>query len=129
MRTCNPRWCLGIRVACAAFRTWTLSTGAEPMTSPPEQSAENPKWEEERARFEVLQAVQAFAGSDCAAVVTGRELLAAVDLPCERLYQAITCLSDLGYLTYLGAGPRVCVTHAGIEYVEKEANRRRSVRA
>ena len=85
-------------------------------------------WTEEQMRYKVLDAVYGRAGAQCDREVTGTEIGAQLDLRYEDLFRLIHFLEYHGYLLYLGAGPRVCVTRKGVEYIEEVAGRRRSVR-
>jgi hypothetical protein len=87
-----------------------------------------PEWGEERLRYSILETVYNQAGGHCDKVVTGAEVGAVLDLRYEDLFRGIHFLEHHGYLTYLGSGPRVCITEKGVRYVEELAVRRRSVR-
>ncbi len=46
----------------------------------------------------------------------------------EELFRVIEFLDRKGYLVYHGAGPSVSLTRQGVDYVERHAGRRRSIR-
>jgi hypothetical protein len=87
------------------------------------------EWDEEQLRYRVLHEIYRRAGHDCARTVTGTEIGAALDLRYEDLFRAIYFLSSHEYVQSQEAGPRVCITRSGIEYIETGAGRRRTVRA
>jgi hypothetical protein len=87
------------------------------------------EWGEERLRYRILKTVYDRAGAQCEKTVTGSEIGAALDLRYEDLFRVVHFLEHNGYLIYLGAGPRVCISGKGIGYIEKAAARRRSVRS
>lgn len=45
-----------------------------------------------------------------------------------ELFRVIEFLDRKGYVVYLGAGPLVHITPAGVRYLEEEAGGRRSIR-
>jgi len=85
-------------------------------------------WREERLRYNILRVVYDLAGARCDKVVTGSEIGSLLDLRYEDLFRIIHFLENHAYLTYLGPGPRVCITDRGIRYIEQLALRRRSLR-
>jgi DNA-binding IclR family transcriptional regulator len=85
-------------------------------------------WGEEKLRFRVLRAVYERAGHDCGHPITGSEIGAALHLRFEDLFRVVHFLEYHGYLQYLGAGPRVCITPKGLHYIDEGANRRQTVR-
>jgi hypothetical protein len=92
------------------------------------RDAAQPIWQEERLRYEVLRFVYDHAGASCMHEVTGSQIGAALQLNYEELYRIVHFLENRGYLRYLGAGPRVCLSDDGIRYLEELAVRRRTVR-
>lgn len=86
------------------------------------------EWRREQLRYRVLAWVYEHTGSDCDISVTGTQIGAALRLPYEELYRVIHYLEDRGYLNYRGAGPRVCITEQGIQYLRVDAKKRRSIR-
>lgn len=83
----------------------------------------------EQLRYQVLRWVYDNAGAACTVPVTGSQIGAALRLPYEELYRVIHYLEDRGYLSYLGAGPTVCITEKGVRYLEVEARNRRTIRS
>lgn len=61
-------------------------------------------------------------------VVNRSEIGAALNFRHEELFRIAYCLKNRGCVAYLGAGPRVCITANGIEYLEVLAGTRRSIR-
>lgn len=86
------------------------------------------EWDEERLRYNVLSTIYERAGASCESTVIGTEVGTVLDLKHEDLFRVIHFLEYNGYLKYLGAGPRVCITDKGLRYVEEIAGRRRSLR-
>lgn len=86
------------------------------------------EWQEEQLRYQVLHYVYEHAGQHCDVVVKGSEIGTALNLRYEELFRITHFLETRGYLAYLGAGPRVCLTAKGIEYMELLAGRRRTIR-
>lgn len=86
------------------------------------------EWSEEQLRYCVLLTVYAETEACCDREVAGNAIGAALDLRCEDLYRVIHFLEYNGYLDYRGAGPRVCLTRKGIDYVRQIARRRHSIR-
>ena len=89
---------------------------------------ERPDWGEERLRYKVLSTVYDRAGASCERTVTGTEIGSILDLRYEDMFRVIHFLESHGYLKYLDAGPRVCLTPNGLRYIEELAGRRRSIR-
>ena len=61
-------------------------------------------------------------------MVKASEVGADLDYGPEETYRIVHFLERCGYLDYLGAGPSVCITRLGIEYLDRGRGRRRSVR-
>jgi DNA-binding MarR family transcriptional regulator len=87
-----------------------------------------PIWQEERLRYEVLRFIYEHAGASCQHEVTGTQIGAALQLTYEDLYRIVHFLDSRGYLHYMGAGPRVCLSEEGRRYLEELARQRRSIR-
>jgi hypothetical protein len=100
----------------------------ETMANDTIDSHRSSEWGEERLRYSILETVYHRAGGSCEQVVTGAEIGATLGLRYEDLFRVIHFLEHHGYLTYLGSGPRVCITDKGLRYIEEFAARRRSVR-
>jgi hypothetical protein len=90
---------------------------------------ETAEWNEEQLRYQVLRAVYDKGGARCERTVTGTTIGADLDLRYEDLFRVIHFLEFNGFLNYLGAGPRVCITQKGIHYVDEAAGRRKSLRS
>jgi hypothetical protein len=86
------------------------------------------EWGEEQLRFQVLRAVYDRGAKDCGDAVAGAQIGAALNVRYEDLFRVIHFLEYHGYLQYLGAGPRVCITPKGLHYIEEGADRRQTVR-
>lgn len=82
----------------------------------------------ERKRYEVLQRIYQRAEGDCALEMHAREVGTEMGLTPEETFQIVHFLESRGFLAYLGAGPRICITEKGVRYIEREAGRRRSIR-
>lgn len=82
----------------------------------------------EQDRYRVLRAVHARTGADCTLTISGLEVGEALGLSREEIFRAVQFLAQRGLLHYVGAGPRVCITPKGVEYLAVRAGRRRSVR-
>ena len=93
-----------------------------------EKLPERPDWDEERLRYAVLSTIYERAGASCEQTVTGTDIGAALNLRFEDLFRVVHFLEFHGFLKYLDAGPRVCITDKGLRYVEELAGRRRSIR-
>ncbi len=87
------------------------------------------EWSEEQLRYRVLRAVYDKGGARCERTVTGTTIGADLDLRYEDLFRVIHFLEFNGFLDYLGAGPRVCITPKGVHYVAEAAGRRKSLRS
>ncbi len=83
---------------------------------------------QERWRYALLRRVNEIAGGDCKAAVSGLRAGQGTGMEREEIYRQVLFLAQNGYLEYRGAGPRVCLTRTGVEYLQSEAGRRRSVR-
>lgn len=97
------------------------------MEATPSLDQDQPKWREERLRYDVLRRIHEHSAADAAAV-HAIQIQSECTIPFEQLCRVIVFLADHGYVDYLGAGPSVFITSKGIEYLES-ARRRRSVRA
>ncbi|CAN5778398.1 hypothetical protein BH23GEM6_BH23GEM6_26390 [soil metagenome] len=86
------------------------------------------EWSEERLRYKILRAVYEHAGSDTGRSTTATEIGTELSMGYEELFRTFSFLVDHGYLLCIGEGPRVCITPAGISYIEKAAGRRMTLR-
>ena len=90
---------------------------------------EPPEWQQERFRYRVLRSIYDFAGASAARIVSDVEMTSALDADAEELFEALDYLDQDGYLICAGGRRRICITPVGIEYIERLAGRRRSIRA
>lgn len=97
-------------------------------TTAGENGVWRPEWRREQLRYQVLDWVYDRTGADCSLTVTGTQIGAGLGLSYEELYRIIHFLEDRGYLSYLGVGPRVCITEKGVRYLETESRKRKSIR-
>ena len=91
---------------------------------------DRPDWREERFRYRVLRLVYEHAAASPALIVAGRKLQEELQPNDDELFRAIDFLEGEGYLISAGEQVRrLCITGGGIEYIERGAGRRRSIRA
>ena len=91
---------------------------------------ERPDWREERFRYRVLRLVYEHAAASPALIVAGWKLQEELRPTEGELTRAIDFLEEEGYVISAGEqARRLCITGGGIEYIEKGAGRRRSIRA
>ena len=91
---------------------------------------EQPAWREERFRYRVLRLVYEHAAASPALIVSGWKLEEELQPKPDELSRAIDFLEEEGYVISAGQqARRLCITGGGIEYIEKGAGRRRSIRA
>lgn len=83
---------------------------------------------EERERYRVLAWIYQVVGEDCDTTAQAEEVADDLALPREDVVRAVAHLARQGYLQRPGAGSRVCLTEQGLEYLQRGAWRRRSVR-
>lgn len=82
----------------------------------------------ERESFILLQHAYTLAEGSPEATLSGAQMADALGLPQDEARRLIEHLVWEGYFTDLGAGPRISIARQGIEYIERLAWRRRSVR-
>lgn len=82
----------------------------------------------ERLRFQVLREIYDRARARCDVLLSGQTIREALRISREDAFRSIYDLEHRGFLSYRGAGPRICITEKGISYLEREAGRRRSIR-
>ena len=91
---------------------------------------ERPEWREERFRYRVLRLVYEHAAGSPALIVSGVKIEEELRPASEELSRAIRFLEGEGYLISADErGRRLCITGGGIDYIERVAGRRRSIRA
>lgn len=84
------------------------------------------RWE--RQRYLVLDWVYANTGPSCDRRVNASVAAEETRLGPEEVFRSIEYLADRGYVRYVGPGPQVCITREGLEYLQRRAWRRRSIR-
>jgi hypothetical protein len=100
------------------------------MNDQPGGPDERPEWREERFRYRVLRLVYEHAAGSPALIVSGVKLEEELRPGDDELSRAITFLEHEGYLITGGERERrLCITGGGIDYIERLAGRRRSIRA
>ena len=100
------------------------------MNNLPAGEHERPQWREERFRYRVLRLVYEHAAGSPALIVSGVRIEQELRLSGEELSRAISFLEHEGYLISAGDRERrLCITGGGIDYIERGAGRRRSIRA
>ena len=82
----------------------------------------------ERQRYWLLMGIHERTGGKCDTPISCVEIGEAMDLTREETFRLIQSLAHSGYLDYVGAGPRVCITEKGIRHLLYETGRRRSIR-
>jgi hypothetical protein len=85
-------------------------------------------WREERLRYEVLQSVYDKCDGQPDQVLRVAGFAEGLGVWREELFRGVEFLDRHGYVTYHGAGPEVSITRKGVEYLERKAARRRSIR-
>ena len=86
------------------------------------------QWREERLRFEVLERLNRASQSLPDRVLRGCAFAEGLGVWRQEVFRVVEFLDRRGYLTYHGAGPAVSITNKGIDYVQRSAWRRRSIR-
>lgn len=82
---------------------------------------------QERLRYQVLEWLHQQVGRDRERVVSALGLGQQLGVAPEAVFAVTEYLARHEYIGYRGAGPRICITDAGLRYLESQ-NRRRSVR-
>jgi Mn-dependent DtxR family transcriptional regulator len=85
-------------------------------------------WREERLRYEVLKALYEKCQGQSGRVMRVAGFGECLGVWPEELFRGVEFLDRHGYVTYHGAGPEVSITSKGVEYLERKAARRRSIR-
>lgn len=86
------------------------------------------RWRQERMRFEVLAMLYQGCDGKTGCVLRVSTFADNLGVWREELFRVIEWLDRKGYLVYHGAGPSVSLTRQGVDYVERYAGRRRSLR-
>jgi hypothetical protein len=89
---------------------------------------ERQRWREERMRFEVLAMLHDACGRDTGCIVRVADFAEGLGVWKEELFRTVEFLDRRGYLHYHGGGPSVSITQKGIDYIDRQAWRRRSIR-
>lgn len=82
----------------------------------------------ERLRYEVLVGVYERGWPDAGEPVRALDVGVALGVAREDLFRTVVDLTHRSFLTFCSAGPQVRITEKGVEYVERVARRRRSIR-
>jgi hypothetical protein len=85
-------------------------------------------WREERLRYEVLETLYEKSEGQPGRVLRVAGFGEGLGAWPEELFRGVDFLDRHGYVTYHGAGPEVSITSKGIDYLERKAARRRSIR-
>ena len=83
----------------------------------------------ERDSFILLQHVYTVTGADPAVAVNGSRVGQELGFAEEEASRLIHYLNWVGYMKQSAAGPHLSIAPGGVEYLEREAGRRHSVRA
>lgn len=81
----------------------------------------------ERLRYQVLECFYQQVGQDCTEILSAFSLPDELDVPREEVFAAVEYLARRQYIHHVGAGPRICITEAGLQIL-RGPERRRSVR-
>ena len=82
----------------------------------------------ERLRYSYLERLYLLTGPECERAVTTPEVEENLGLPPALVASLTEDLTRLGYLRWDTSGMRICITSAGVEYMQRRAWRRRTVR-
>jgi hypothetical protein len=85
-------------------------------------------WRDERLRYEVLEKLYETSQGRPDRVLHVAGFAEGLGVWREELFRGVEFLDRHGYVTYHGAGPEVSITVKGVEYLERKAARRRSIR-
>jgi hypothetical protein len=85
-------------------------------------------WREEHMRYEVLEKLYETSEGQPDRVLHVAGFGEELGVWREELFRGVEFLDRHGYVTYHGAGPEVSITPKGVEYLERNAARRRSIR-
>jgi hypothetical protein len=84
--------------------------------------------ERERVRYGVLKGIYERAWSSRDRPVRALDIGITMGLSREELFRAVLDLTQRCFLSFCAAGPQVRITQKGVDYLEAEARRRRSIR-
>jgi hypothetical protein len=83
---------------------------------------------EERMRFEVLDLIFASVNGQADVELNVSGFVHHIGTWHAELFRIVEWLDRRGFIRYCGAGPTVCLTRAGVDFVGSEAGKRRSIR-
>lgn len=87
------------------------------------------RWREERIRFEILALLHGACSGKPGCILRLSSFVRELGAWNEQLMRAFDFLDGRGYIVLHGAGPTlVSITRKGLDYVEQDSGRRRSVR-
>ena len=92
----------------------------------PFRDAEAERWE--RHRYDYLEKLYLLTGPHCEAVVDPRDVEEQLGLTMEEAAPVTDDLVRLGYLVLREPDHRICISSRGVEYLQTDAWRRRSIR-
>lgn len=88
----------------------------------------NEVWMRERHRYDVLTCVYRCTNGDCGESLACTSVAEEMRLPRDEVFGILHDLEFLGYLSFVGSGPRVRITPRAVAYLLIGSDRRRSVR-
>ena len=88
----------------------------------------NENWLGERHRYEVLSHIYRMANADCSVGIGCAAIAQELGFPREEVFQILHELEFLGFLAYVGSGPRVRLSPRAVAYLLLDSGRRRSIR-
>lgn len=98
------------------------------LSIPSAEPAFSDSWLRERHRYEVLSHIYRTTRGDCTVSLSCGSISEETGLPRDEVFHALHDLEFLGYVAYVGSGPRVRMTPRAVAYLLIDAGRRRSVR-
>ncbi|HEV2132073.1 MAG TPA: hypothetical protein VGR27_13255 [Longimicrobiaceae bacterium] len=82
----------------------------------------------EQRRYAFLEQLYLLTGENCEHAVSLGEVEAQLAISAAVRLPELEDLVRLGYVQDAGAGGKICITQKGIEYLQSDAWRRRSIR-
>ena len=96
-----------------------------------EQPRQNPEAarqrREERMRYEVLDMLYRASARDPERRINCRGFAEDIGVWQAEVFRVVDFLDRIGFIQYCGAGPVVCITERGIDYLERGAGRRKRI--
>ena len=83
----------------------------------------------EQRRYDVLAKLYLLTGTDRTNGITPQEMETQLDVSPDTYLPLIEDLTRLGYVRHVGSGGAVAITEKGVEYMQRAAWRRRSIRS